>query len=655
MKRLFHIAFLISISIILKAQPTVIDSLLQTLDTHKKEDTGRVYILNEISAYYENTDPIKGIEYADQAIHLAERLKTERMLSSGYFCKGKNYHALGKDSLALDMFSKALVLVKKNNLKSGEAKILTTTGLVFAEQADYLKALDYYLKALKILDETPGNHSIKADLSLNIGIVYKNLSRYKEALASYNNVAILYQELKDTVGMGYLYGNIATVYSAMSNNERAKEYYLKALDINNKLGNKKLAGSNLYNLGSLSREAADYENAWTYLEKAHSIVKSLGLRAREGMCLTEMANIYAFAPRSFFIKHHIPYNTRLSKAVNLTLKSLNIAIKTDDLIGIETCWANLSGFYKQAHDYPKALDAYTNYIKYRDSIINEDKKTEIVRKEMQYEHEKKEAISAVAHQKESAIIYAEAKRQQTLRNAAVAGIVILLASGLISFFFYKRKRDADIRARIAEVEMTALRAQMNPHFIFNSLNSIRNYIQQNKPSEADSYLTRFAKLMRHVLENSEQKEVSLKEDLTVLKWYIELELIRLKNMFCYQINVSEDIDQENVLIPPLILQPFVENSIWHGLSALKETGELSISIMKTETALHCIIEDNGTGRSTSTVPVDGQKNRNSLGIKLTQERIKLLQLDKKITNSVFYEDLPKGTRAEIIIPLRYNL
>ncbi|MGH2649367.1 MAG: sensor histidine kinase, partial [Ginsengibacter sp.] len=132
---------------------------------------------------------------------------------------------------------------------------------------------------------------------------------------------------------------------------------------------------------------------------------------------------------------------------------------------------------------------------------------------------------------------------------------------------------------------------MNPHFIFNSLNSISDYILKNDVQSADIYLTKFAKVMRMILENSDQKEVTLKDDLKALELYMQLESLRMKDKFTYEIKIDESINAENTLIPPLILQPFVENSIWHGMQGKKGEGHILISIKKEGNMINCSVED----------------------------------------------------------------
>ena len=245
---------------------------------------------------------------------------------------------------------------------------------------------------------------------------------------------------------------------------------------------------------------------------------------------------------------------------------------------------------------------------------------------MQYQADKKAAVLKAENE-------ARISQQRITRNAIIAGSIILLLGGMISFLFYKRKRDAvtrqneaELKAEISETEMKALRSQMNPHFIFNSLNSISDYISKNNTAIADEYLTKFAKLMRLVLENSEQKEVPLASDLNALELYMQLEALRMKNKFTYEIIVDETIDQENTLVPPLILQPFVENSIWHGIAKKEGPGKIIVLIKKEGSMINCIVEDNGIGRPEikDVTALKDSTGRRSLGMKITKERIDIL-------------------------------
>ena len=220
-----------------------------------------------------------------------------------------------------------------------------------------------------------------------------------------------------------------------------------------------------------------------------------------------------------------------------------------------------------------------------------------------------------------------------------------------------RLKELSTKQQISELEMKSIRSQMNPHFIFNSLQSIQTFMLQKNTDEANTYLLKFAKLMRIVLENSQYQEVPLNEDLQALELYMQLESLRLNYPFTYQIELDESIDADLIKIPPLILQPFVENAIWHGLQYKTESGHINIFISKTNNGLACKVEDNGVGRDTSKkVSQPMLMKRESLGMKLTEERLNILSELKRvkaffnITDLFNSENKPIGTRIEVSLP-----
>jgi len=213
--------------------------------------------------------------------------------------------------------------------------------------------------------------------------------------------------------------------------------------------------------------------------------------------------------------------------------------------------------------------------------------------------------------------------------------------------------------KIAETEMIALRAQMNPHFIFNCLNSIKLYTLENDSQTASEYLTKFSQLIRLVLENSRSEKVTLQKELETLKLYIELEAMRFKDKVQYKINVVPHIDQQYIEIPPLLLQPYVENAIWHGLMHKPEGGNITIDIAQpTEYLLHIEITDDGIGREMAGQHKSKSATRQkSFGLKMTSERLDAInhiyktKTEVKIVDLVDTEGDAAGTKVIIEIPL----
>ena len=213
--------------------------------------------------------------------------------------------------------------------------------------------------------------------------------------------------------------------------------------------------------------------------------------------------------------------------------------------------------------------------------------------------------------------------------------------------------------QINELKLTSLLSQMNPHFIFNALNSIKLYIIKNEAKVAAYYLNKFSKLIRKILEASTKKEVTIEEELETMNLYMTLENIRFSNEIVYTINADEKIDLEAIKVPPLVLQPFVENAIWHGLSSKKEEKKIMISINEIDkNYLEIIIEDNGIGRKASAkIKSEKSINRKSIGINLSKDRLTNFSKALKNNYSIYYEDLEdnkKATGTKVILRIPLN-
>lgn len=220
----------------------------------------------------------------------------------------------------------------------------------------------------------------------------------------------------------------------------------------------------------------------------------------------------------------------------------------------------------------------------------------------------------------------------------------------------KENRLKELQLQMSHTRQQALRAQMNPHFIFNCLNSINGFILKNDATTASAYLITFSKLIRLILENSNERTISLSNELDALKLYIEMELLRFDKKFNYSVTIADDIIPDLILVPPLILQPFIENSIWHGLLHKEESGNIRLFISKENTILKCIIEDDGVGREMSAALKTGSIiHKRSLGMKLTNERLALMNEEKNKTSLLQITDITDnngkvtGTRVTITL------
>jgi ligand-binding sensor domain-containing protein/two-component sensor histidine kinase len=244
---------------------------------------------------------------------------------------------------------------------------------------------------------------------------------------------------------------------------------------------------------------------------------------------------------------------------------------------------------------------------------------------------------------------------------AVVFIIISIYRYRASQFRKKQKLKSEYEKKLANVELSALLAQMNPHFLFNSLNSIDSYIIRNESKKASEYLNNFARLMRLILQNSRSNYISLKDELEALDLYLQMESLRFKDKFSYSISVDENVDTNAIVIPPMLIQPYVENAIWHGLmlKANGEAGKVELRVSKKEDELVCVIHDNGIGRKKAAELKAHKQNshKRSMGMQITEDRIEIINKLYNMNASVRIYDLENeagealGTKVELTIPV----
>lgn len=684
------------------AQQKELDSLLNELKKNTKEDTVRLNLLNTIAYNYYNTNPDAGLATAEQALQLAKKLNSKAGIAEAHKAKGINNWANGEDSMALTNFAtslniyqqldkkkeiakvynnmgmayndlpdyalaieyqnKALAIFISLNDTTKTAQVLNGIGISFLYLSDYPKALEYYFRSLKLFESVHEKKYI-ANVLTNIGIVYRHLENYKKAL-QYNFQALeVYEQSGNEKGIAGTLGNIGNIYDDIDSSSKALEYYKKALVISKRLKNKSSIASNMSNIGVVYNGLSNYAKALEYLQPSLLLYTQLNDKNNLSLMYNEIGKAYCFASPAILKQYGIAADKRFVEAINYHEKGLSLAHDIGALARENASWESLSATYEMQQDFKKALYAYKQAVLLKDSMYNDEKKDEVTRLEMQYEFEKKEALDKAGNEKRQALASAEIKRQKIINNASVGIASLLFIALIVSFIFYKKRKDAEAKRKeaelitqVAEIEMKALRAQMNPHFIFNSLNSINDYIDKHNITTATLYTTKFAKLMRMILENSEHKEITLADELKALELYIQLEALRMKDKFSYEIKVDDDIDAEATLIPPLLLQPFVENSLWHGISKKKGLGKILIHISKEGGMIRCVVEDNGVGRQNAEAlePAFKQNEKKSLGMKITKARIDIMNKMKNSKGSIVLSNLAEGTRAEVNLPLELN-
>ena len=304
----------------------------------------------------------------------------------------------------------------------------------------------------------------------------------------------------------------------------------------------------------------------------------------------------------------------ISNVLQTLLDAYQEAIDNHQTLDANKILIKITDIYTKQNQYNKALDLYQSFsidlpaLLASDSTLQDPQIFVLVNEKIK-ELEKNRAMNDLLMKRKNVINY-------TLIAVIFLVLIILIVTAKTLYTIRKKNK------RIA---LQSLRREMNPHFIFNSLNSVNQFIAQNNELEANKYLSSYSSLMRTMMENSNNDFVPLSVELMHLKKYLELEYLRFNDKFEYAIQVDEDIDPENILVPNMLLQPHLENAIWHGLRYTEDKGLLQLSVKNKDNLVEIIVEDNGIGLEKSNMlKTSNQKKQKSRGINNTQERIKLL-------------------------------
>lgn len=534
------------------------------------------------------------------------------------------------DSVLPDFAQETLENAKRARYQKGVMLSLDRLALIHQYcLSNPYKALDYYHQALSIAEKDPRLRSYKWGFIGGIATLNYEQEEYAKALYHFREVLMNSSDLRLSAT-----ANIANVYGAMKKTDSAIFYYRKALTYE-EVANNPTYEANLYsNLSLMYENAGDAEASVNAIEKSLNLIDHYGIEFVRPTAFANASMAYLKAGDFGKAEHYAGESLTLSEAVgNLFLQ--------------KSAWGSLADVFAERGEYQKALEAHIRFSALKDSLNNQNRRVEINRKLMEFDFENERARSK-----------AELQRQTTMKQLSTLGGLALTAISIVGFILYKRKKDAwaekkeaEFKALVSDTELKALRLQMNPHFIFNSLNSIGDYMHKNETSTAQDYLTRFATLMRMTLENSEYPEIALSEDLKFIELYLQVESKRLPGRFNYTIDIHKSVDIENTLVPPLILQPLIENSIWHGFKSKGRNGHISIEIKKEDGMIVCSVDDNGSGRNVSDAMATTKR---SLGIRNTKDRISIINKQKRSNGQLRIIDKANngGTRVEVRLPLQ---
>ncbi len=397
--------------------------------------------------------------------------------------------------------------------------------------------------------------------------------------------------------------------------------------------------------GKLFVKAGNNDSAVYYFDKALEIAKRGG----------DLRNEYeVYLSKAQYLKKITP-----AKKLVILDSALGIARRTNYLKGISDASQQLSAVYDELGNQDSSLLFFRIYRSAADSLFSDNNKRNVIIKEAEWMIKRKEIENNLLTE-----LSALQSRQLAIKNGLLFAVIIvlILAAGIVFFIqksgnLKKKRNEASFRQKIAETQMQALRAQMNPHFIFNSLTSIENFIMRNDKELASDYLNKFAKLIRMILDSSTTELVRFSKDIEALQLYIELEQVRFNNKFTYQGVIDPSLIGNDYNVPPLLIQPFVENAIIHGLAPSNNYNlHLCVSAQVEDDYILYTIEDNGIGRKQSAEYKQQSKPlHKSRGMNITEQRISIFNKQKNADGEVVITDLyneagePSGTKVQVRI------
>ncbi len=618
-----------------------VDSLLALLGT-AKEDTNKVMILARLGDRFHDADPDASLHYATQALLLAKKLQWTASYGKMEELVGYAEKELANYPAALEHLNKSIAYHLADGDSLRAAGIRWYISELYQEIGDSAHAISNSRQYLEFVS-VHGNTSAIAEATRGLGYAYGSAGERAKAMSLYERAYDLAHAARDSSELALALEDIGKLSLEQGDEARAENCFVRSLAIaraENDLWKERFSWIDL-----------------SQLRRAQGRIREAVQCRYRALALNQALDDQVQMARDH---HALGSLLRSCDSIRAALDHFRIALSLSGASGVlklrTDVLESMMRSYQTVGRADSALVYMDRYLQSKDSLDRRERHAVVAGMTVRMELRGTEVADSLSHVNEVVRLENERTIEKLHgRNRAWGiggGAGILLIGGSIVFISDRRRRKARFEKEAATLETQALRSQMNPHFIFNALNSISSFVQKNEPDRAVSFLARFARLMRLVLENSRQSEVPLKDDIEALDAYLHLERARSGEKFDYTITVDPSIDQEETMVPPLVVQPFVENAIWHGMAGKEGKGHISLSVSKHGDRLVMAIEDDGVGRNAPKAAVDPAiPKKSSLATVITRARLDLVEKQKGRPAGFTYIDLPQGTRVELSLPL----
>lgn len=595
-------------------------------------------LIDSASAYIKN-NPEKSIQFVTEAL---EASTSRKQNAEAYETLADVFFGLGQYDLAINNYEISLQSEISNDRFLKLGKSLELNG-------NYQESIDTY--RFKVSKEALNNWQ-KIELQEGLGDVYRATQDYQKAIDAYNEGLRLANKHLIKSKATDLNSKIAQTYEASGELEQAEITYENSLNLAEQ-ENKKRAVQEKVRVADFQNNNRQYDKEIQLRKDAIKDLEEL----ESGDDITDNSSPLTPQKQNYKIGTAYAAQANIPEAINYLEKSVEEADKKEDLVVQKDATRKISELYRDIGDYKNAFEAYQDYVELVDKLVI--KKEQEISQAARFSRdisEKQNRITSLETSRELAeskyaLTESNNKRQRIIIYTLIGGVLLL---ALTAFLMYQNIKQQKFANNL--LALKSLRSQMNPHFIFNALNSVNSFIATNDERTANKYLSDFSQLMRSVLENSEEDFIPLEKELELLRLYTKLEHFRFQDKFDYDISIDENVQIKDFQIPPMLLQPYIENAVWHGLRYKKDKGRLDIAInQKEKDIIEIVILDDGIGRKKSrALKTEHQQMQKSKGMSNIKKRVAILNDMYKDKVDVFIDDYQQSEDAgtKVVVTLK---
>lgn len=663
------------------AQQMNIDSLFAVLKT-EEADTNRVKILNYLSDEYVDYDPVKAMKYAKEGLELSKKIGFNKGLVYSLNSLGVAYINSGNFDSALICFEKKFQVVIEMKDSVGIAITLGNMVIIYTHFGENERALNMRIRANDIFNALNDSLSLSTGYSW-IGNIYLRQGDYQKALEYYFKAKRISEKLHEQINIGIENLNISSVYRKLNEFNIAKKYANEAKTIFIDHDIPENIGASLYRLSLIFSEEKNYDSSNYYLKEAKKEFEKI----KNGYWLSYVNQQLGnnFLQMGYFDKAIQYFTNALDsaliigdkdlistlygsigfvyeekkeylKALNYLERSFLIFNKTNNRESLKSITESFIKVYSQINKPDSVIKYFHLYQQLSDTLFNQQKISSIAEMQTKYETEKKDNQIALLNL-ENNLKDQQTKQVKMERDLSIIGIFLIIIVGFSIFFLWRKRREIINEKRVNEIKSKVERIKISPHFLKNTLSFIDDfYVRNNDIGNASKYLNKLQQLMICILEDSDHELISLEKEIETLKLYINLLNLGSRNLVDWTIECEPDIDTEQILVPPTIIQPLVENSFKHAFKGVNNP-KLEVKFAIKDEMLSCLVIDNGTGWEGPNKNTKNQKD--GLGIPVTVGRIDIYGKQKNRKGQLIIEELKDvfqkcvGTKIEIVLPVSF--